>query len=388
MPTTRRLFLLTLALTSLFTSACVNNYKPRSQQPLSPLRGTLLAIGGGLEDDNAPVYERFAQLARQGAGKRAPRIVIVTTASGDEPDAQRGKRESFAVWCPQIPVDVIGRDTPSADAVATIDAASALFFTGGDQKRITTKYRPANTDTPEWLAMQRLLARGGVIAGTSAGAAMMGDIMFFSGRSAPALGIIKEGQRGVAFDPDNPIDDEDAVVIGPRIGPGMKLVPWALIDSHFFERDRIGRLVAALEDSSARLGIGVGEDACVEINLATGEVTGTSVAASLLVDRAWLTREGLTRRGGIAYVLAKGDSVHLASRLTTKFAAPKPRPAGEPTNITIAEPGQSRQLASWRVFVRSSEGLHAVDLGGWSVVTWPDNDGWVGFDIEVPANPR
>ena len=366
MPTTRRLFLLTLALTSLFASACVNNYKPRSQQPLSPLRGTLLAIGGGLEDDNAPVYERFAQLARQGAGQRAPRIVIVTTASGDEPDAQRGKRESFAVWCPQIPVDVIGRDTPSTDAVATIDAASALFFTGGDQKRITTKYRPANTDTPEWLAMQRLLARGGVIAGTSAGAAMMGDIMFFSGRSAPALGIIKEGQRGV----------------------GMKLVPWALIDSHFFERDRIGRLVAALEDSSARLGIGVGEDACVEINLATGEVTGTSVAASLLVDRAWLTREGLTRRGGIAYVLAKGDSVHLASRLTTKFAAPKPRPAGEPTNITIAEPGQSRQLASWRVFVRGSEGLHAVDLGGGSVVTWSDNDGWVGFDIEVPANPR
>ncbi|HLP83584.1 MAG TPA: cyanophycinase [Phycisphaerales bacterium] len=366
-------------------AGCVR-MEPR--EAVSEPRGTLLAIGGGLEDDNGPVYERFATLAREGARKGEARIVIVTTASGDEADAERGKRESFAVWCPELPVDVIGRETASAEAVAKIDAASALFFTGGDQKRITAKYRPGGSDSVEWMAMQRLLQRGGVIAGTSAGAAMMGDVMFFSGRSAAALGIVKEGERGVAFDPDNPVEDEDAVVIGPRIGEGMKLVPWALVDSHFFERDRIGRLTAALEASSARLGIGVGEDACVEINLATGEVTGTSVAASLLVDRAWVTRDGLSRRGGVARVLAKDDRVMLARRLTTKFAEPIARPAGEPVMVEVAEPGQSRQLASWRVFVRGREGLHAVELGGWRVVTWPDRDGWVGFDIEVPPRAR
>lgn len=352
-------------------------------------RGTLLVIGGGLEDDNAPVYQRFAELALAGAQRGStPRIVIVTTASGDEADAAKGKRESFAVWCPQIAVDVIGRDTSSEAAVATIDAASALFFTGGDQKRITAKYRPGDSDSPEWLAMRRLLARDGVIAGTSAGAAMMGDVMFWSGRSAAALGIMRDGERGVAFDttldPDNPPGGEDVVIVGPRIGPGMRLLPWAIVDSHFFERDRIGRLVAAMEASGTRLGLGVGEDACVEVDLDTGEVVGTSVAASLVVDAAWLRRDGLSRRGGLARVVQQGDRIALQRRLTTKFGDPVRRPGGDAKVVEVAEPGQSRQLASWRVFVRGASEMSQVDFGGWSVTAWPDRDGWVGFDVDVP----
>lgn len=353
------------------------------------VRGTLLVIGGGLEDDNAPVYQRFAELVRAGARRgEAPRIVIVTTASGDEADAAKGKMESFAVWCPQIAVDVIGRETSSEAAVAKIDAASALFFTGGDQKRITAKYREGDKDSPEWLAMRRLLARDGVIAGTSAGAAMMGDVMFWSGRSSAALGIVREGESAVAFDttidPDNPPGGDDVVIVGPRIGPGMRLLPWAMTDSHFFERDRIGRLVAAMEASGTRLAIGVGEDACVEVDLETGEVVGTSVAASLVVDAAWLQRDGLSRRSGLARVVQQGDRILLQRRLTTKFAAPVSRPAGDAKTVEVAEPGQSRQLASWRVFVRGATEMSRVDFGGWSVAAWPDRDGWVGFDVDVP----
>ncbi len=352
-------------------------------------RGTLLVIGGGLEDDNAPVYQRFAELAQASARRGdEPRIVIVTTASGDEADAATGKRESFAVWCPQIAVDVIGRDTSSDAAVAMIDRASALFFTGGDQKRITAKYRAGDSDSPEWLAMRRLLARDGVIAGTSAGAAMMGDVMFWSGRSSAALGIVREGESAVAFDatidPDNPPGGEDVVIVGPRIGPGMRLLPWAMTDSHFFERDRIGRLVAAMEASGTRLAIGVGEDACVEVDLETGEVIGTSVAASLVVDAAWLRREGQSRRGGLARVVQQGDRLSLQRRLTTKFAQPVARPAGDVKAVEVAEPGQSRQLASWRVFVRGASEMSRVSFGGWSVTAWPDRDGWVGFDVDVP----
>lgn len=352
-------------------------------------RGTLLVIGGGLEDDNAPVYQRFAELAQASARRGdEPRIVIVTTASGDEADAATGKRESFAVWCPQIAVDVIGRDTSSDAAVAMIDRASALFFTGGDQKRITAKYRAGDSDSPEWLAMRRLLARDGVIAGTSAGAAMMGDVMFWSGRSSAALGIVREGESAVAFDatidPDNPPGGEDVVIVGPRIGPGMRLLPWAMTDSHFFERDRIGRLVAAMEASGTRLAIGVGEDACVEVDLETGEVIGTSVAASLVVDAAWLRREGLSRRGGLARVVQQGDRLSLQRRLTTKFAQPVARPAGDVKAVEVVEPGQSRQLASWRVFVRGASEMSRVSFGGWSVTAWPDRDRWVGFDVDVP----
>jgi cyanophycinase len=376
-------------LIALLAGGCASSRDAVAPRETRAPRGTLLAIGGGLEDDNAPVYQRFVQLARDAAlvAKTSPRIVIVTTASGDEPDAATGKRESFAVWCPDIAVDTIGRDTPPDAAAALIDRASALFFTGGDQQRITTKYR-AGTDSPELLAMHRLLARDGVIAGTSAGAAMLGDIMFLGGRSPAALGIVPAGERAVAFDstidPDNPPAGDDVVITGPRIARGMGLLPWAMVDSHFFERDRVGRLVAALETSGTRLGIGVGEDACVEIDLETGDVIGTSVAASLVIDAAFVRRAGLSRRGGLARVMQLGDRVNLQRRLTTKFSTLAPRPPGDAAAVDIAEPGQSRPLASWRVFVRGGTTLSTLDFGSWRVTAWPQADGWTGFDIDVP----
>ena len=159
-----------MAAAALFTAGCQS--LRNGPTPGTPARhGTLLLIGGGLDDDNRPA-----------------RIVIATAATGDQ------------------------------ETVATIDQASAMFFTGGDQQRITDRYHPHDQPSPEWLAMGRLLARGGVIAGTSAGDAKMGEE-----------------------------DEEDPAQLGPRLGPGMRFLPWAISDSHFFERDRIGRLVAALE---------------------------------------------------------------------------------------------------------------------------------------------
>jgi cyanophycinase-like exopeptidase len=123
--------------------------------------------------------------------------------------------------------------------------------------------------------MQRLLQRGGVIAGASAGCAMMGDAC-----CSPAAARGARHRAGAAY------DDGEPVPLGPQLGPGMKFLPWAITDSHFFERDRIGRLVAGLETNGRRLGIGVGEDAAVEVDLATGRLTGVSVGDSLLVDAA------------------------------------------------------------------------------------------------------
>jgi cyanophycinase len=343
--------------------------------PVPLQRGTLLLIGGGLDNDNGPVYQRFLELAGR-AGK--PRIVIATAATGPQDDEATDKTEALHTWSPSVQVDVVRRETPTIETVAAIDAATAMFFTGGDQKRITERYRPGDQDTPEWLAMQRLLQRGGVIAGASAGDAMMGEIMFLSGGSARALGIEPKVAQG-----------EQPPVLGPLFGPGMKFLQLAVTDSHFFERDRIGRLVAGLQATGRRLGIGVGEDAAVEVDLTVGEILGISGADSLLVDAAHLRREGLSCHGLRARLIRQGDHVSLTDRLFAPADAPPMPPAPAVVHtVPVVEPGQNRQLASWRLFRRASEigsGIWRLPLDGWTCEAWSDGAGEVVFALIVPT---
>lgn len=344
--------------------------------PAPPVeQGTLLLIGGGLDNDNAPVYQRFLELAAR-AGE--PRIVIAVAATGPQDEEATDKTEALHTWSPGVHVEVVRRETPTLETVAAIDAATAMFFTGGDQKRITERYRPGDADSPEWLAMQRLLRRGGVIAGASAGDAMMGEVMFYTGGSARALGIEPKEASS-----------EAPPVLGPQYGPGMKFLSLAVTDSHFFERDRIGRLVAGLEATSRRLGIGVGEDAAVEVDLTKGEITGISVSDSLLVDAEHLRRDGLSRRGLRARVIRQGDRISLTERLLTSTGTPPESPAPAVVHtVPVVEPGQNRQLASWRLFRRASEpgsGIWKLPLDGWTCEAWSDGAGEAVFDLVVPA---
>jgi cyanophycinase len=331
--------------------------------------GSLLIVGGGLDDDSRPIYERFVALA---SARGPANILIATAATGEQEVEVVDKTESLRVWAPGVRVSAIRRETTTEDTVAAIDAATAILFTGGDQKRITARYRPDDRDTPEWLAMTRLLARGGVIAGCSAGDAMMGDVMLLGGGSGTALGIApKDAKEG------------DATELGVRVGPGMRFLPWALTDSHFFERDRIGRAVAALEASKTRLALCVGEDGCVEVDLASGEVRGVSVSETLLVDAVFLERDGLTRRNVLARVIQQGDRVSLRDRLATKPPRP-PVLTSAVRDVPIVEPGQNRQLASWRLFRCASQpgaGAERLTLDVWQVAAWPAGSGEVAFEV-------
>ena len=317
-----------------------------------PARGTLLLIGGGLDDDNAPVYRRFLELA---AVAGAPRIVIATAATGPQDEEATDKAESLRTWAPGVAIEVVRRETSTAETVAAIDRATAMFFTGGDQARVTARYRPEGGSTPELEAMQRLLARGGVIAGASAGCAMMGPQMLLGGRSAQALGV-----RG---------DDGES---GARLGAGMGFLPDILTDSHFFERDRLGRLVAGVTTAGLRVGLGVGEDAAVEVDLATGIAKGVSVSESLRVDTTHLHRDGDRWRGLRARVLAQGERGELRAGLG---AAPPPA-LDEATarEVPVVEPGQNRQLALWRLFRQAvaAPGALRLRLVGHQVVAGRD----------------
>lgn len=375
-----RLLALALLLLTPFLAACAAG----KMQPTG-LNGYLLAIGGGLDDDNKPVYDLFVQRARDASERnRMPlRIVIATAASGDQESNVIGKTESIRGYAPDAEILSIQRETPAAEAVAIIDRCSAMFFTGGDQKRITAKYRPGDVDGPEMAAMRCLLARGGMIAGTSAGDAMMGEVMFFTGRSAEALGIRStRTQRGADDDDD---EKRSEIPLGPQIGPGMALLPWAMTDSHFFERDRFGRLVAALEQSQTRLGVGIGEDAAVEIDLSSGALVGVSVADSLLVDIGGIERDGLTRRNIRARVMRQGTRESLIQLLASSAPRLAPqRPEGL-VEVPVVEPGQNRQLASWRFFCRGEDpalpGATALLLDGYAQTAWPDGRGWSVVEI-------
>ena len=341
------------------------------------LHGTLLLIGGGLDNDNRPVDERFLALA----GAHGPaHVVIVTAATGDQNQEMIDKTEALHTWAPGLPVVIIRRETLTAETVAAIDQATALFFTGGDQQRITDRYRPGDTASPEWLAMQRLLARDGVIAGSSAGDVMMGDVMFLGGGSTSALGIIPPHPRLNVGDEE---DEENPAQLGPRLGPGMHFLPWAITDSHFFERQRIGRLVAALELSGHPLGIGVGEDACVEIDLASGDLRGVAVSESLLINATHARRRGLDRTGLMARLIHQGDRLKPAAWLAQN-RAPAPEMSAPQRETPTVESGQNRQLAAWRLFrqaaVPDSPPLRQL-LDGYSLVAFPAGDGNVAFEI-------
>ena len=373
----KTLLALVVATATLVLPGC-QSARPDTAPPAVTARGTLLLIGGGLDDDNRAVYERFLALA---SASGPAHVVIATAASLEQDEAATDKTEALRTWAPGIGIDVIQRETPAAETVAAIDRASAMFFTGGDQQRITNRYRPGNQDTPEWLAMRRLLARGGVIAGTSAGDAMMGEIMFLSGGSATALGIVPPRSKS---NPDEDDDDEDPARLGPRLGPGMHLLPDAISDSHFFERDRIGRLVAALELTGVPLGIGVGEDACVEVDLASGDLRGVSASESLLIDTEHLRRDGLSRTGLVARVIRQGDRLNPAEWLA--HAVPVAPPSGPVRELPMAGPGQNRELAAWRLFREASEpNSPAVrqTLAAYTITAYPAASGNVAFEIHA-----
>lgn len=156
-------------------------------------------------------------------------------------------------------------------------------------------------------------------------------------------------------------------------------------------RRRVGRLVAALEVSGRRLGIGVGEDAAVEVDLASGVLTGVTASDSLLVDVGSMQREGPVRRHVRARLIRQGEQVSLRKRLTAELPPPPVKPTGPVQVVQIVDPGQNRQLALWRVFMgarRPGSGRWEIRFDGWELTAWLDGKGEVIFDVSPALNAR
>ncbi len=216
-----------------------DNHRKSERREVVRLRpaaaGTLFIIGGS--EDKQSKRAILSELAgRIGAGP----LVISTLASdyGDEVwEIYRRLFSSLGVkQIKHLGLDY--RDEATKDAQLSLLAhARAIFFTGGDQLKITT--RLGGTAVSD--RIEELYKQGGIIAGTSAGASVMGEMMLVGSHGG---GVYKVG---------------DAV----RMVPGLGLAGDVIIDQHFSERGRIRRLLGAVAQNPRMVGIGIDEDTAV-----------------------------------------------------------------------------------------------------------------------------
>ncbi|NJN86777.1 MAG: cyanophycinase [Leptolyngbyaceae cyanobacterium SL_7_1] len=231
---------------------------------MNPKQGQLIIIGGA--EDKEGDSKILREFVRRSGGQNA-RLVVMTAAT-ELPD-EVGK-DYIQVFERLGAADVRIVDTrhpEDADNPAyleTIRAATGVFFTGGDQARITASLRETPIDT----LLHQQLADGLVIGGTSAGAAMMPDVMIVEGESAT-----------------NPRPE---VV---EMAPGMGFLPGIVIDQHFAQRGRLGRLLAAVAQQPVVLGFGIDENTAIAIHNNELEVIGEG--AITIIDVAQITHSNI-----------------------------------------------------------------------------------------------
>ncbi|MEM7781275.1 MAG: cyanophycinase [Pseudomonadota bacterium] len=281
----------------------------------SPAEGHLVIVGGGLKADNEAVYRAF--LDARPASKR--QIVIIPAASGEPAASAEAVRDAMIRHGANADDIVIAkialRDDPGtrtvdesrwasnvgkASELAKIERAGAIWFTGGDQSRITQLLMTATgEDTPFLSAIRARHASGAVIGGTSAGAAIMSGAMITGG---DALGTLLPGEVGEEL----------------GLARGLHFMRGALIDQHFGERARLGRLAGALLRlrQISPIGFGIDENTALVVEPGQEQARVVGAAYVTLLD-ARSARFVETERIAISDLLlglaGNGDVIDLAS---------------------------------------------------------------------------
>ncbi|MEG5023299.1 cyanophycinase [Microcoleus sp. AT8-B5] len=243
------------------------------------VQGKLLIIGGA--EDKEGDCKILREFLRCAGGTKA-RIAIMTAATslpGEVGDNyirvfERLGAEDVRVVDTQKPEDANNRDYLEA-----IEQATGIFFTGGEQARIISCLKDTILDA----AMHKRFSEGIIIGGTSAGAAMMPDVMIIEGDSET-----------------NPRVDVVAM------GSGMGFLPGVVIDQHFAQRGRLGRLVSALLLQPAVLGFGIDENTAILVHGDELEVIGeNSVTVIDSSEQLHDNLEGLLKDEALAICGAK-----------------------------------------------------------------------------------
>jgi cyanophycinase len=326
-------------------------------------------IGGALDPGNTPIFR--AVLERR---LDARPLCVVPLASEEPHRSMRSYVDDFEGQAgpgSAVGIDLFSFAPGSADdpvISAALRRCGGVFFTGGDQSRIVDVLRPAGPgSTAADRAIASLANSGAVIAGTSAGAAVMSDPMIGGGASAEALahGVVAEDGAGV------------------WLRPGMGFFGAGLTDQHFLARGRFARLAVALAtDGGHQRGIGIDEDTALVVEGEFALVVGSSSVVVLENHRKG-RGEPVYPAGFDMWVLGDGDRYDL--RNSRALAAPGRVPVErgpEPGPMELdwqdaeafatwlgallrsAEPEGQLKGEGWSMRIAAAEGFTALELPG------------------------
>jgi cyanophycinase len=271
-------------------------------------KGSLVIIGGNLRPDNADVWLRIVQLAG-GAGAR---IAVLPSASGDpvlvgQATVTRLKEYGADAFLVPLAVKLADSDfrkvADDAELAASVRSAGGVFFVGGDQARITQALVREDGQRSAMLdAVWDVYRNGGVLAGTSAGAAIMSSTMFY------APNTVFSTLRGGVTD-------------GREIAPGLGFIGDDIfIDQHFLVRGRFARMIPAMLKKGYKFGLGIDENTAMVVDSRRRvEIVGHKGA--LLVDLSHATTDsasaGFNVSNAILSYLDRGDKYDLATHTFT-----------------------------------------------------------------------
>jgi cyanophycinase len=209
-----------------------------SKVPDGHQRGWIIPIGGAENKENdRRILERFVRVS----GGEAADIVIIPTASRAHETGPRYEQVFTSLGAARVSVMDFDtrRDCQERGRLERIEQASGIFFTGGNQLRLTTLLG----GTPVAKLIRLRNAHGVTVGGTSAGASILSEHMIASG------------------------DEGSSMIAGSvRLAPGLGLTNRFIIDQHFRQRDRLGRLLTALAYNPFAVGIGLDEDTAAFIS--------------------------------------------------------------------------------------------------------------------------
>lgn len=280
--------------------------KPQEQAP----RGSLLIAGGAVRGDNAVIWQRMVQLA----GGPGARIAVLPSASANPARAgaylaaglNKYGADAFVVpLSVRMPDRDYKHDAEDEAIARSIREAGGVYFSGGDQALITQALvRPDGTRTAVLDAIWDVYRRGGVIAGTSAGAAIMSSTMFYDAKTV--FGTLSEG------------------VNGRELTAGLGFIGDDIfVDQHLLARGRFARMLPAMLKKGYKLGIGIDENSAVIIS-GRRKVEVVGYQGALLVDLSRATVDKQVKDFNLSNArlsyLDRDDVYDLATRKYTPSA--------------------------------------------------------------------
>lgn len=211
------------------------------------VRGHLLIVGGGRQPPE--LVARFVELAG-GAGRA--RIAVLPMASGEPEASGREKADELRGLGADVFVMQLTREQAMTDSAARLlEGATGIWFTGGDQSRVT----PVLRGSPVLEAIRARWRAGAVVGGTSAGAAVMPDSMLTGNQ-------FRAGEDTAGYYGDEFTDVARRTI---QVAPGLGFLPGTIIDQHFIRRERHNRLLAVTLERPSLIGVGIDESTAIEV---------------------------------------------------------------------------------------------------------------------------